>query len=404
MKVSQQQLLDDGFIILRQVIPPDQLDQLRADIEVLVERQKEIWARERQPDDPPGGAWETGAQPRLGHYQNLIDTSTANTVETWQHKNTLGVSRQLLSVPEQTGIAGMMLMCSPQSDHGPAAWHRDVHPIDMAPLGNLQADLMENGPKYLQWNIPLYDDDVLWVVPGSHCRLNTEAENQQLSEDPRVPLPGGVPVQLKAGDGVVYSNYMLHWGSNYSPELRRTLHGGHTIFPYYSDLDFTRTLSSEGRNSFVEWDQKSASMQDLTEQALRAIIDREADAYRAAVEALQPGAGPAGQMVQAIYLCKAAYHISILKNPDLDSLPVEVVRGARGPHSISINWGPPFAARFSQTEADLLWERCAPLDAKLQADAEHFVPGFQARPMRYYFEAMPSPFDVEDFIDNWGAN
>ncbi|MCZ6677785.1 MAG: phytanoyl-CoA dioxygenase family protein [Candidatus Poribacteria bacterium] len=131
MQVDKQQLLDDGYIILREVIPPSQLDELRASFEVLVERQKAIWERERQPS-----VWETGAQPRLVSFERLIDEGTANTVEIWLHENTLGVSRQLLSVPEAASVAGMMLMCSPQHDHGPANWHRDVHPIDMAPLGN----------------------------------------------------------------------------------------------------------------------------------------------------------------------------------------------------------------------------------------------------------------------------
>ena len=70
MKVNLQQLLDDGYIILREVIPSDQLDQLRASFEVLVERQKEIWAREQTPS-----VWETGGQPRLVHFQNLIEQS-----------------------------------------------------------------------------------------------------------------------------------------------------------------------------------------------------------------------------------------------------------------------------------------------------------------------------------------
>lgn len=156
MNVDKQQLLDDGFIIVREVIPPRQLDQLRASVETLVERQKAIWACEQQPS-----VWETSPQPRLSSFERLIDEATANTVEIWLHENTLGVCRQLLSVPEQASVAGMMLMCSPQRDHGPAHWHRDVHPIDMAPLGTLQTDFLENGPKYLQWNIPLYDDEVL---------------------------------------------------------------------------------------------------------------------------------------------------------------------------------------------------------------------------------------------------
>ncbi len=396
MKVNPQQLQDDGYIILREVIPPEQLNDVRASFEVLVERQKEIWTQEGNP-----GVWESGAQPRLVHFENLIDEDTANTVETWMHENTLGVGSQLLSVPEQTGIAGMMLMCSPQRDHGPAHWHRDVHPIDMAPMASLQADFLENGPKYVQWNIPLYDDDVLWVVPGSHRRLNTEAENRQLLENPRVPLPEGIPVELKGGDGVVYSNYILHWGSNYSTKLRRTIHGGHTIFPYYPDLNFTQFLSPEARQTFENWTQASNRMQDLTEAALRAILKKDAEAYCEAVEALQPGAGEKGKMVLAIYLSKAAYHIYILKSTDFDKLPPEVRRRASGPHSISINWGPQFADRFSKEEADLLWQRFEVLDAKLQAEEDLFVPGFQSGPMQYFFEEEPSNFEVADFIASW---
>ena len=398
MKVNPQQLLDDGYLILREVIPPDQLDQLRTSFEVLVERQKAIWAREKVPS-----VWETGGQPRLVHFQNLIDEGTADTVEAWLHENTLGVSRQLLSVPEQTGVAGLMLMCSPQKDHGPAHWHRDVHPIDMAPLEELQMDMLENGPKYLQWNIPLYDDDVLWVVPGSHRRINTEEENRQLLKDPRIPLPGSIPVELKAGDGVVYINYILHWGSNYSTKLRRTLHGGHTIFPYYDDLNFTQFLSPWAREAFEQWSESSAAMQDLTESALRAIINREANAYCTAVEALQPKAGPRAKLALAIYLSKAAYHIHVLKHPDADTVPPDVRRRASGPHSITINWGPEFANRFSVEEADMLWGRFGVLDAKLQAAEEHFVPGFQSGPMRYFFNEKLVDFEVEDFIASWNV-
>ncbi|MDE0504301.1 MAG: hypothetical protein OXI86_09505, partial [Candidatus Poribacteria bacterium] len=65
MKVNPQQLLDDGFIILRQLIPPERLDALRTSFEILVDRQRAVWRRERKPDDPPGGTWETAAQPRV---------------------------------------------------------------------------------------------------------------------------------------------------------------------------------------------------------------------------------------------------------------------------------------------------------------------------------------------------
>ena len=412
MQVNREQFLEQGYLVLREVIPPDRLEQLRAGFETLVDRQRRIWAQERGPDDPPGGAWETRPQPRLVSYNNLIDEATASAVEVWLQENTLGVSRQLLSVPEAASMAGMMLMCSPVRDHGPARWHRDVHPIDMAPLSGLQKDLVENGPKYVQWNIPLYDDDVLWVVPGSHKRLNTETEDRELLADARQPLTSGVPVELKAGDGVVYVNYMLHWGSAYSPKMRRTIHGGHTIFPYYPDMSFSQYLSAEARALFSQWDRRSAALQDWSEAALRAVLNGDAGAYDSALGALQPGVGEDGKMVLSIYLCKAVLHMQVVKHhnsaaerngsPDpLAGITEDYRSRALTSHAISINWGPQFADRFTVDEAAALHRRFTTLDSKLQAEQEHFAPGFQSSPMRYFFNEMPDDFTLEDFIASW---
>ena len=52
MQVNPQQWVDDGYIILREVIPPDRLESLRTSYETLVERQHQIWA----------GSW-TGRNP-----------------------------------------------------------------------------------------------------------------------------------------------------------------------------------------------------------------------------------------------------------------------------------------------------------------------------------------------------
>ncbi|NKB68471.1 MAG: hypothetical protein GKR89_15520 [Candidatus Latescibacteria bacterium] len=394
MNADRQQLMQDGYLILRQVIPPDMLKPMRAQFERLVERQKSRWQQEGS------DAWETGAQPRLSNYQDLIDAETPQPVEFWLQDTTLGVARQLLAVPEATGIAGMMLMCSPQTNHGPAALHRDIHPIDMAPMGTLQADLVENGPKYLQWNVALYDDDVLCVVPGSHRRLNTEEENRCLLADNRAPLPGGVPVHLKAGDGVVYINFLLHWGSNYSTKLRRAITGGHTIFPHVGDRTFSRYLSPAGQAHFAHFHTLSEKLQDSTEAALRAVLDRDQTAYTRAVQDLQPGAGPAGRLVLAIYLCKAAQHIHRLKRPDFNTLPQDEQSRATSTHSISLNWGPAFADRFTSAQAEALWQRFAQLDDHLQGE-EHFMPGYQSGPMRYYFEELRDNFSETDFLAAW---
>ena len=266
----------------------------------------------------------------------------------------------------------------------------------------------------MQWNIALYDDNVLWVVPGSHRRLNTDVENRALSDNPRRALPGGIPVELNAGDAVVYINYMLHWGSNYSAGMRRTIHGGHSIFPYYPDISFTEFLSPGARAAFTQWDGKSAALQDATEVALRAALNGDAGAYFAALEALQPGAGEDGKMVLTIYLCKggspypgceasqrergrrrslrstgrhnrglspARAHPAL----DLDQLGAKVRRALHSGRSRRPSTG---ALRSSTTNS----RRRASISA----------PGFQARPMRYFFNEMPADFTLEEFVGSWG--
>ena len=135
MKVNRDQFLEQGYIILREVIPPDQLQALRRSHELLVERQRAVWARERGPDDPPGGVWESAAQPRLsvGTMGAEHDEQTASAIEFWLHEKMQGVSSELLAEADAP-VTEMLLMCNPVRDRGPAAWHRDFYPPLNAPL------------------------------------------------------------------------------------------------------------------------------------------------------------------------------------------------------------------------------------------------------------------------------
>lgn len=390
MNVNSQQLLDDGYLIVRGCIPPYQLDSLRHSFEVLVERQKAIWASERKPGDPPGGVWESSAQPRLW-FDTVVDEATENTVEFCLHENTLGVSRQLMCASD-AAVTALFLMCSPVHDYGPASWHRDIHPIDQAPLTGLQLDLLENAPGLIQWNIPLYDDSVLWVVPRSHRRPNTESENRQLLEDPMQPLPNSIPVELKAGDGVAYTNTIFHWGSNYSTKLRRTVHLGYRpfgglIYPhvphFYWDLDFTKHLSPSIRERFERFETMFRQECNCIVSVFKAIINKDADAFLVGLTALHPGENR--RIVCVILLSKLAYKM----------------RFEPTNYGGDLKKYKQIAQHFSSKELETLWGRFAPLDARLQSDTEQYVPGFQSGPMKYYFNEMPSNFDIEDFIASW---
>ena len=404
MKIDRNQFLEEGYVVLRNVIPADELDALRTSYEILVERQKVIWAQERKPDEPPGGVWEVSAQPRLllnrSPLADLIDEDTASTVEIWLHENTQGASSELLGVPD-AAVTEMMLMCNPVRDRGPAHWHRDLYPPYGAPLQGYVDDIIESGPRYVQWNLCLYDDDVLWVIPGSHARLNNDQENELLRTNRYTPFPGGVQTHLKAGDGVAYILPILHWGSNYSTKMRRTIHGGFSTFTQYGNQNYLKHLSTSAQETFARWIQRSDQMITHTEAILRAAIEKDAAAYHASLEKLHPGRGEKGKMLSTVYLSKIARRVYECKQPDFENLPEENRAWTIRSHPITLQWGLPLADRFSFEEARTLWDRFKPVDARTQSDVEGAAPGYENRPSRYHFNEMPSDFSVEDFIASW---
>ncbi|MCY4111886.1 MAG: phytanoyl-CoA dioxygenase family protein [Chloroflexi bacterium] len=381
--LNQSKLRRDGYVIVRDVIPADRLDDVREACEGVLDRQREIWRQEAGPDDLPGGVWDMRPQPRVPEFHALVDAETALAVELWLSEPVMSISRELLSGSEAVPMH-MMMMCNPRTDHGPAKWHRDIGPLEVAPLWLLQEELAETGPRYLQWNLPLYDDDVLWVVPGSHRRLNTPEEDRRLRDDPRSPLPGGMPVELKAGDGLIYYHSMLHWGSNYSPKLRRTVHGGISIHAMPRDPGFTRHLSPSSAAAFQSWNRLAAEQRDLTAQALQGVLDGDAAAFRTALERLHPGAGPASKLTLTACVAEAARHIYLLRQPDFDELPEDLQREAKSVHPLTLGWGADFGERFSDAEADELWRRCDWLAQRLHAEPRQ-------------------PVTVDDFVASWAA-
>ena len=402
MQLNRDQFLEEGYAIQRNAIPPDQLEGLRAAYEIMLERQKVIWARDRSPDDPPGGVWETGMQPRL-HVHNMadqIDAQTAQTVEIWLHQNLQGISSQLLGV-EDAGVTEMMMMCNPVRDHGPAKWHRDFSPSYCSPLQGYIDDIIENGPRYIQWNIPLYDDSVLWVVPGSHIRPNTPQEDAQLRKSLHAPLSSGMPVHLNAGDGVGYILPILHWGSNYSTKKRRTIHGGFSEFTNRPNRAYLKHLSPAAQQTFARWDERSEKKMQQAEAVLRAALKKDGAAYHNALDVLHPGRAEKGKLQSTYFLSKAARRIHHLKRPDFANLPDRDQSNATSLHPMTLQWGTAIADRFTDQEAESLWTLFKPIDDALQADEEQDAPGYQGAKSHYYLDRVPTDLSVDAFIASW---
>ena len=405
-QVDRDRFLEEGYLIVKEAVPRNKLERVRQAYEKLVDRQREHWRTERNEGDPPGGHWETSSQPRLMLERPPLvkdhDVETAPAIEVWLEPKIHGASTELLGVSDGASTE-MMMMCNPTTDHGPAKWHRDHHPIDTAPLQSYIEDIIEAGPRYVQWNIPLYDDNILWVIPGSHLRVNTPQENREMLADPCTPVTGAVQTQLEAGDGVVYILPILHWGSNYSSRMRRTIHGGFSIFTSYPDLSFLEYLSPDAASAFERWNGRSRAAVDGTEAALRAVVDGDSSRYVAALDRLHPTRGEKGRILSTVFLCKAALSVRLAKDPPYPDVPEDLARRIRGEHPITLNWGPEFANRFTDSEAETLWRRFESLDGLLRTEAEHFVPGFQSGPMEYHFNEMPKNYGTKDFIAGWGS-
>jgi ectoine hydroxylase-related dioxygenase (phytanoyl-CoA dioxygenase family) len=112
-------------------------------------------------------------------------------------------------------------------------WHRDVIQI---PQDEIDEGAIYNPDRFhnsVQINLPLYDDETLWVVPGSHHRRNTAAEAEAFSGSKHyapihAEMPGGIKVTIRPGQAVLYNNTIIHRG--YHPAFvvpRRSLHMGY---------------------------------------------------------------------------------------------------------------------------------------------------------------------------------
>jgi len=76
---------------------------------------------------------------------------------------------------------------------------------------------------HAQWNLALFEDESLIVVPGSHRRARTDFERQAGPYEKHIP--GQKSVKLQPGDVVFYDNNILHRGVYDKGKERMTLHG-----------------------------------------------------------------------------------------------------------------------------------------------------------------------------------
>lgn len=228
-------LSHDGFVVIPSLLEEAQIDTLRiacAEVTALARSGKWPFVRTLPKQFPP---WtiEPGTNPaeiKIWGVQNLMHPDLPNSklfIATYFSSAIIDVIKELLECEDEDLVLELFnLLVRPDRDFE-LRWHRD----DIPSTATVEEELarLKEPAWHTQWNLALYDDESLIVVPGSHVRARTEVEREA---DPFAnDLPGEIRVKQKAGDVVFYNNNILHRGAYVSQRQRETLHGsmGHVL-------------------------------------------------------------------------------------------------------------------------------------------------------------------------------
>jgi hypothetical protein len=165
--------------------------------------------------DPSAGIW--GVQ-HLMHPENPDHLIFARS---YFDSELLKYVKELIGCEEEELVMELYNMLVTPTYDWSLRWHRD----DIPPTATDSEEMQKLGEKgwHAQWNLALYDDSSLIVVPGSHKRARTAEER---NADPYEPnMPNQLVVNLKAGEVAFYNNNILHRGVYDASKERMTLHG-----------------------------------------------------------------------------------------------------------------------------------------------------------------------------------
>ncbi len=199
---------------------------------------------------------------------------------------------------------------------------------------------------------------------------------------------------------------MMHWGVAYA--LSPNFNLGDEGVDYAGRA---RAALARARDLAASASQKE---RDLIEATYRAIIEKDAAAFKTGLARLHPGAN--WRMTCVVLLCRLVDKIHLLHTPEVAGLPQdERAEAIAGPthHTFYLDFGD----RFSTAEALALHQRFTPLSERLRQDGEkvhqHYAgvlaalkpdadpPNFRSRPLRTFHTEMPSGFGVDEFVRSW---
>jgi len=218
------QLERDGFVVVPSILSPEQLERLRQASKATVDLARSgHWPHVRVVGKqfPP---WDLTTEHGIWGVQHLMKPSLPEAgafTQLYFSDDVLDIAKQLLQCNDDDLVMELFnMLIRPDTDFE-LRWHRDDIPPE-ATAADESARLAE--PAYhAQYNLALFDDDSLVLVPGSHRRPRTATE--RAAGPFESTLPGQVTVRLGPGDIAFYDNNILHRGVYDSAKERMTLHG-----------------------------------------------------------------------------------------------------------------------------------------------------------------------------------
>ncbi|PWN49115.1 hypothetical protein IE53DRAFT_388693 [Violaceomyces palustris] len=247
-----EQYKSEGYVILDHVVPESSLDELRKASEQVVELTRSGGWPHRRVVGKAFPPFDKENRDSWG-VQHLMNPRLPNArlfSEFYSSSPLLEIASALLEAPmERMQMELFNLLINPSDHYFALAWHRD----DVKPeLDEEEERKRLATPTFgVQFNTALYDDDCLFVVPGTHSRVRDGAEReanmakappavtrQEVEESKgegkpsaafdgnwQVDPPTTLRVSLKAGQTVFYSQRILHRASYLPTKVRATLHG-----------------------------------------------------------------------------------------------------------------------------------------------------------------------------------
>ncbi len=217
-------LTGDGFVLIPEAFPQEDIDTFRVaarNATELARAGKWPYVRTLPKQFPP---WTEDITNGIWGVQHLLhpDMPERKIFASSYFNNTMlnTITGLLQCQPSDLVLELYNMLIRPDRDFA-LRWHRDDIPPETPPedeLIRLQEPML-----HAQWNLALYPDASLVVIPGSHKRARTEMERHA---DPyEDDMPGQKIVKMEPGDILFYNNNILHRGVYDCKNERMTLHG-----------------------------------------------------------------------------------------------------------------------------------------------------------------------------------